>query len=314
MTPLNRLFSVAPMMAYTDRHFRYLLRLISKKTLLYTEMLTAAAIIHGDQPYLLDFSCEEHPLALQLGGADPKQLASAAKIGEKWGYDEINLNVGCPSDRVQQGCFGAALMKTPQRVAEIFLAMQSAVTIPVTIKTRLGVDEYDSEFFLHDFIGKSAEAGCRVFILHARKAWLKGLSPKENREVPPLMHDRVYQIKKNFPALTIILNGGIQNLDESEMHLKYVDGVMLGRAPCSNPFLLADVDRRFSGDKTFVTRENVLSQYLDYMSAQVSTGVPIRHMTRHLIGLFQGLPGARKWRQWLSNTPAAVLTMCEARN
>jgi tRNA-dihydrouridine synthase A len=298
---LNRKICVAPMMAYTDRHFRYLLRLISKHTVLYTEMVTAQAIIHGDCAYLLNFSSEEHPVAMQLGGSNPLQLAQASKICERWGYDEINLNVGCPSERVQNGCFGAALMKEAGLVANGIKAMRESVNVPVTIKTRLGVDDCDSEAFLHDFVGKIAETGCDVFIMHARKAWLKGLSPKENREIPPLDYDRVYRLKTLFPQLDIIINGGIQDKNTVPEHLSHVDGVMVGRVICSNPYWLCDVDQRYYAEKTEIkSRQDIIRLYLPYILQQYANGVPMRHMTRHLIGLFQGEIGARAWRQRLS--------------
>src|SRR3990167_7701708 len=298
---LNRTICVAPMMAYTDRHFRYLLRMISKHTVLYTEMVTAQAIIHGDRSYLLDFSSEEHPIAMQLGGSDPSQLAQAAKICEERGYDEINLNVGCPSERVQNGCFGAALMKEADLVASCLRAMRESVNIPVTIKTRLGVDDCDSDTFLHDFVGKVAETGCHVFIMHARKAWLKGLSPKENREIPPLNYDRVYQLKNIFPQLEIIINGGIQDKNAVPEHLSCVDGVMVGRVVCSNPYWLFDVDQHYYAEKTeSKSRQEIISLYLPYILQRYAKGVPMRHMTRHLIGLFQGEKGAKIWRRKLS--------------
>ena len=298
---LDRTICVAPMMAYTDRHFRYLLRLISKHTVLYTEMVTAQAIIHGDRSYLLDFSSEEHPIAMQLGGSDPSQLVQAAKLCEQRGYDEINLNVGCPSERVQNGCFGAALMKEADLVASCLRAMRESVNIPVTIKTRLGVDDCDSDAFLHDFVGKVAETGCHVFIMHARKAWLKGLSPKENREIPPLDYDRVYQLKNIFPQLEIIINGGIQDKNAVPEHLSGVDGVMVGRVVCSNPYWLFDVDQHYYAEKTeSKSRQEIIRLYLPYVLQQYAKGVPMRHMTRHLIGLFQGEVGARAWRQRLS--------------
>ncbi|EKD92250.1 MAG: hypothetical protein ACD_29C00098G0004 [uncultured bacterium] len=301
MMQLNRKFCVAPMMAYTDCHFRYLLRILSKHSVLYTEMVTAPAIIYGDKNYLLNFSEKEHPVALQLGGSDPDQLVQSAKIGEKWGYDEINLNVGCPSDRVQKGCFGVALMKQADLVAEIFMKMQDAIRIPVTIKTRLGVDEFDSEEFLHHFIKKIYDAGCRVFMMHARKAWLSGLSPKENRDVPPLCYERVYRLKKLFPNCEIIINGGIETLESCEDHLKLVDGVMLGRAICSNPFLLSQVDKIFYGSNKIMTREAALSDYMPYILKTYAQGVSMQKLTRHLIGLYQGQPGARQWRRLLSS-------------
>jgi len=301
MKTLNRTICIAPMMAYTDRHFRYLLRLISQHAVLYTEMITAQAIIHGDKSYLLDFSEQEHPIAMQLGGSDPLQLAQAARICEQWGYDEINLNVGCPSERVQNGCFGAALMKEKDLVAECMTAMRESVSIPVTIKTRLGVDECDSEDFLHEFVGKIAETGCNVFIMHARKAWLKGLSPKENREIPPLNYDRVYQLKKSFPELEIIINGGIQTKESVVEHLKYIDGVMVGRTACSDPYWLSNIDQQFYAANIEVkSRQDIIARYLPYILQQYAKNVPMRHMTRHLIGLFQGEKGARAWRRALS--------------
>jgi tRNA-dihydrouridine synthase A len=303
MKSLDRTICIAPMMAYTDRHFRYLLRLMSQHTVLYTEMVTAQAIIHGDKPYLLDFSEEEHPIVMQLGGSDPRMLAQAAKICEQWGYDEINLNVGCPSDRVQKGCFGAALMKEAELVADCMTAMRQNVSIPVTIKTRLGVDDCDSDAFLHDFVGKIAETGCNVFIMHARKAWLKGLSPKENREIPPLNYDRVYQLKKIFPELEIIINGGIQTKTAVAQHLTDVDGVMVGRIVCSEPYWLSDVDQQFYTKNTDIkSRQEIIQLYLPYILQQFSKGVPMRHMTRHLIGLYQGEKGARAWRRALSES------------
>lgn len=298
---LNRTVCIAPMMAYTDRHFRYLLRLISKNAVLYTEMITALAIIHGDKNYLLDFSDKEHPIAIQLGGSDPLQLSQASIIAEKWGYDEINLNVGCPSERVQNGCFGAALMKEPDLVAQCMKAMQESVSVPVTIKTRLGVDDFDSEAFLHEFIGKVAETGCTVFIMHARKAWLQGLSPKENRDIPPLYYDRVHRLKQLFPHLQIIINGGIQTHADVAAHLKAVDGVMVGRIVCSHPYWLASADSQFYGESMPIkSRQDIITAYLPYILREYGQGVPMRHMTRHLIGLFQGEPGARAWRRRLS--------------
>lgn len=292
------------MMAYTDRHFRYLLRLISKHAVLYTEMITAQAIIHGDKNDLLNFSSKEHPVAIQLGGSDPSHLSQAALIAAQWGYDEINLNVGCPSERVQHGCFGAALMKEPALVAQCMRAMREGVNIPVTIKTRLGVDDCDSEAFLHDFIGKIAETGCNVFIMHARKALLQGLSPKENREIPPLCYDRVHRLKQLFPQLQIIINGGIDSYDTVVDQLQHVDGVMAGRIVCSNPYWLSTIDQKFYADKMPIkTRKEIIALYLPYILREYAQGVPIRHMTRHLIGLFQGEKGARIWRRKLSEAP-----------
>lgn len=292
--------SVAPMMAYTDRHFRYLLRLISKSTVLYTEMVTARAIYHGDRDHLLKFHQDESPVVLQLGGNEPDLLAKATKIAQDWGYDAVNLNVGCPSPRVQKGCFGAALMKQPSLVAECFDAMQSAVTIPVTVKTRLGVDDFDSDDFLHQFIRTVSRAGCKTFILHARKAWLNGLSPKENRHIPPLQYDRVYRLKELFPELSMHINGGIQTIDQVQANMNLLDGVMLGRAVCSNPYLLADIDQALLGEKP-PSRLFIVKAFLPYLLEQYHQGVPMRHMTRHLIGLYQGVQGAKKWRQILSD-------------
>ena len=233
------------MMDWTDRHDRYFLRLITRHALLYTEMVTADAILHGDRSRLLRFDPAEQPVALQLGGSEPVKLADCARIAEQWGYAEVNLNVGCPSDRVRSGRFGACLMAEPERVGECVARMQSATSLPVTVKTRIGIDDLDSYQYLRDFIGTVADAGCAVFIIHARKAWLEGLSPKENREIPPLHHDTVYRIKCDFPGLNIVLNGGVSTLDEAESHLQFVDGVMLGRAAYQNPYLLADVDAYF---------------------------------------------------------------------
>lgn len=296
-----RRVSIAPMMDCTNRHFRRLARLITHKTYLYTEMITSGAVIHGNRDRLLGFNPEEHPIAIQLGGSDSNELALSARISEEWGYDEINLNVGCPSDRVQAGRFGACLMKEPELVASCYNAMQSTVKIPVTIKTRLGVDELDNYEALCHFISTVSGAGCRVFILHARKAWLKGLSPKENRHIPPLQYERVYQLKQDFPHLDIIINGGIKTVEKMHQHLKYVDGVMLGREAYANPYLLSTVDQEFYHDShpTKTQREVVLA-YLPYIIEQHSNGVPLRHLTRHLVSLFQGLPGAKAWRRHLS--------------
>lgn len=299
---IDRRFSVAPMMAYTDRHFRFLARCLSSKTLLYTEMITADALCYGDAAHHLQFSPQEQPVALQLGGADPAQLANAAALGEAAGYVEINLNVGCPSDRVQSGEFGACLMKKPAVVARAVAAMQRAVAIPVTVKTRLGVDECDSYPELVNFMQQVADAGCQVFILHARKAWLSGLNPAQNRSIPPLRYERVYQLKQDFPQLTLIINGGITSLDAAASHLQRVDGVMIGRAAYHNPFLLAEVDALL-GDtpSSHLSRAAVARQYLDYLAQQAQHGVSLTRMTRALMGLYAGQPGARRWRGLLSN-------------
>lgn len=290
------------MLDWTDRDFRYLLRLISKHTLLYTEMVTTGALIHGDRQRFLAHDAAEYPLALQLGGSDPAALAECAKMGEDAGYSEINLNVGCPSDRVQSGSFGACLMAEPGLVAEGVAAMQKAVNIPVTVKTRLGIDEQDSYEFLTNFIDAVSAAGCNIFILHARKAWLKGLSPKENRDVPPLDYQRVYQIKKDYPHLHIDINGGIHSLLEVQQHLQYVDGTMLGRAIYNDPYLLIDADECIfmqpAADQP--SRHDIIEAMLPYIADRMQQGRPLKSITRHLLGLFQGQPGARRWRRHLS--------------
>lgn len=298
----SRKLSVAPMLDWTDRDFRYLLRLISKHTLLYTEMVTTGALIHGDRQRFLAHDATEYPLALQLGGSDPTALAECAKMGEDAGYSEINLNVGCPSDRVQSGSFGACLMAEPQLVAEGVAAMKNAVSIPVTVKTRLGIDEQDSYQFLTDFIDAVSAAGCETFILHARKAWLKGLSPKENRDVPPLDYERVYQVKKDYPELHIDINGGIHSLVEVQEHLKHVDGTMVGRAIYHDPYLLADVDNVIFNQRSdyVLSRHEVIEAMLPYIEQRMKQGRPLKSITRHLLGLFQGQPGARRWRRDLS--------------
>lgn len=296
-----RTLSVAPMLDWTNRDFRYFLRLLSKHCLLYTEMVTTGALIHGDRTRFLDHDAAEYPLALQLGGSDPADLALCAKMGQDAGYDEVNLNVGCPSDRVQSGSFGACLMAEPDLVAEGVAAMQKAVSIPVTVKTRLGIDDLDSYQFLTDFIDKVASAGCDSFILHARKAWLKGLSPKENRDIPPLDYSRVYQIKQDYPHLHIDINGGIHSLQQVKQHLTQVDGVMLGRAVYHDPYLLADADRDIFGiDTAKLSRHQVVEQMLPYIEQRMTQGRPLKSITRHLLGLFQGQQGAKAWRRYLS--------------
>lgn len=299
-SPTRRL-SVAPMMDWTDRDCRYLLRLISRETLLYTEMVTTGALIHGDRERFLAHDQQEYPLALQLGGSEPGELALCARMGEDAGYDEININVGCPSDRVQSGRFGACLMAEPELVAEGVAAMQAMVSIPVTVKTRLGIDDFDSYEFLTDFIDKVSAAGCEIFILHARNAWLKGLSPKENRDIPPLNYERVYQIKQDYPHLHIDINGGIQTLEEVGQHLQHVDGVMMGRAVYHNPYLLAEADQTiFEQDQPTLSRHEVIEMMLPYIERRMREGRPLKSITRHLLGLFQGKPGARRWRRHLS--------------
>ena len=294
------------MMDYTDRHFRYFLRLMTRRTRLYTEMVTTGAILRGPQQRLLQFHPAEHPLALQLGGSVPAELAECAKIAAEFGYDEVNLNVGCPSDRVQSGRFGACLMMEPELVAECVAAMRSASALPVTVKTRIGVDERDSYAELGDFVRTVAGAGCEVFIVHARKAWLKGLSPKQNREIPPLRYDVASKLKTDFPELIVVVNGGVQTLADMEAHLQAFDGVMVGREAVANPYLFADVDRRFFDQTAKVlSRAEVLRAWRPYLATQMAEGVPLRRMTRHALGLFQGCPGARQWRRALSE-PGAV--------
>lgn len=296
---MKRLISVAPMMDWTDRHGRYFLRLIASHVLLYTEMVTTGALLHGDRNYLLQFDPLEHPLALQLGGSDPQQLASCAKFAEDWGYDEVNLNVGCPSDRVQSGRIGACLMLQPQLVGDCIAAMRDAVKLPVTVKCRIGVDDYDSYEDLIHFIKTIAQAGCQAFIIHARKAWLKGLSPKENRETPPLQYEVVRQIKKDFSDLTIIINGGIRTLADIDEHLKSVDGVMIGREAYSNPYFLAEIGQRYFAlpEKP---RTQIVARLLPYVEKQLQGNIKLSHITRHILGLFYGQKGANKWRRHLS--------------
>ncbi len=293
--------SIAPMMDWTDRHCRVFHRCLTRHALLYTEMITAAAIRHGDRRRLLAFSDIEHPVALQVGGADPDDMALAAEIAAAFGYDEVNINVGCPSDRVQSGRFGACLMAEPKTVAASVAAMRRASALPVTVKTRIGIDDRDRFEDLHAFVETVAAEGCGTFIIHARKAWLSGLSPKQNREVPPLDYDRVYRLKRDFPALEIVLNGGVQSLDEAAAHLDRVDGVMLGRAAYQAPAILAQVDRLFFDPAAPVPeRDGVVEAMLPYVAAELAAGTPLMAMTRHMLGLYQGLPGAKIWRRHLS--------------
>lgn len=293
--------SLAPMLDWTDRDFRYLCRLISRHTLLYTEMVTTGALLHGDASRFLAHDDVEHPLALQLGGSDPAALAKCAALAQQQGYQEINLNVGCPSDRVQNGSFGACLMAEPQLVAECVRAMKDAVSVPVTVKTRLGIDEQDSYQFLHDFVSAIMAADCDALILHARKAWLKGLSPKQNRDIPPLDYQRVYQIKQDFPNLHLDINGGVQTLVQALEHLEHVDGVMMGRAIYHRPYLLADADRQIFADPHLVNSEaEIVEMMLPYIERRLSEGRPLKSITRHMLGLFQGQAGARRWRRHLS--------------
>ena len=304
---MKKNISVAPMMDWTDRHDRFFLRLISRRALLYTEMVTTGAILHGPRERLLAFDPSEHPVAVQLGGSEPADLAEAARIAADFGYDEVNLNVGCPSDRVQSGRFGACLMREPDLVARSVEAMRHAVSIPVTVKCRIGVDEQEPEEALPAMAQAVRNAGCEALIVHARKAWLEGLSPKENRDVPPLDYPLVYRLKQAMPEMEIVINGGIETLDESEAHLVHVDGVMLGRAAYQNPWILAEVDARFYGeDRVEMTRHQVLEAFLPYVERELAHGTHLHAMTRHILGLFQGCPGARAFRRHISeNAPRA---------
>jgi len=288
------------MMDWTDRHCRAFHRTFTRRALVYTEMLTAPAILHGDRARLLGFGSTEHPVALQLGGAEPASLAAAARIGEALGYDEISLNVGCPSDRVQGGNFGACLMRAPELVAECMAAVGDAVAIPATVKCRLGVDDQDPEESLYSLVDLCAAAGVTRFIVHARKAWLEGLSPKENREIPPLDYDCVYRLKAARPDLTIVINGGIASLDEAEAHLARVDGVMLGRAAYHEPGRLGEADRRIFGAGVDIAPQDAVARYLPYVRAELARGTHLAAMTRHMLGLFHGRPGARTWRRILT--------------
>ena len=305
-SPIDRRLSVAPMMDCTDRHFRYLVRLVTRHTLLYTEMVTSAALVHGRREHLLDFSDEEHPIALQLGGSDPAELARCARFAADRGFDEINLNVGCPSDRVRNGRFGACLMAEPEVVARCVETMASAGGLPVTVKTRIGIDDRDRYEDLRGFVETVAAAGCRTIIIHARKAWLSGLSPKENREIPPLRYDVVYRLKADFPDLEVIVNGGITSLDEVAAHNRRVDGAMMGREAYRNPFVLADADRRMfgAGTATAPDRQEVAGHMLAYARRAVERGARLHHVTRHMLGLFHATSRARRWRRHLSTEAA----------
>ena len=298
---LHRKFCVAPMMDWTDRHDRVFLRLFSKYALLYTEMITSAALEFGDAKYLLNYNPEEHPVALQIGGSNTKELARGAKLAEVAGFDEINLNVGCPSNRVQSGDFGACLMANPKLVADCVKSMKDAVEVPVTVKSRIGIDDMDSEPELLDFVGKVSQAGCQTFIIHARKAILKGLSPKENREIPPLKYDRVLTVKEQFPELEIIINGGINDFRKIQLFLENFDGVMVGREAYQNPFFLHQIDSTLFGDATTnKSRIDYLEEYFPYIESELSKGTLLKHMTRHILGLFKGEPGGKQFRRYLS--------------
>ena len=297
---MSHRFSVAPMMDRTDRHCRYFHRLLTKRSFLYTEMLHANAVLKGDTEKLLNHHTDEHPLVLQLGGSDPSALAEASSISEKFGYSEVNLNVGCPSSKVQKGRFGAILMKEPKLVAKCISQMKEATTLPVTVKCRIGVDDMDQNIHLDNFINEVSSAGCNTFIIHARKAWLKGLSPKDNREIPPLNYERVYELKNTFPDLKFIINGGIKSLHESSIHLQHVDGVMIGREAYENPLLLAEVDSVIFLDKKISTsRSDILKSLIPYIVEELERGTKISHITRHLMGLFRGFNGAKNMRKYL---------------
>ncbi len=298
-------------MDWTDRHDRFFLRLVTKRARLYTEMLTADAILHGDKAQLLRFNNEEHPLALQLGGSDALKLAKAAQIGLRYGYDEINFNVGCPSARVQSGRFGACLMQVPNLVAECVDAMKQVVDVPVTVKCRIGVNDQNPEQALFELVESAAHSGCAVFIVHARKAWLEGLSPKENRDLPPLDYELVYKLKRAYPQLTIVINGGIETLSQAETHLTHCDGVMLGRAAYKTPYILAQVDTRFYGETAPPhSREAIVEKLIPYAEKLLATNVPLHALTRHLMGLYHAQPGGRLWRRYLSeNAPRACASI-----
>ena len=294
--------SVAPMMGYTDRHARFLYRLISANAVLYTEMVTSKALLHGNRASLLRFNSEEHPVVLQLGGSDPDEMVNAANLAQEAGYDEVNINVGCPSDRVQSGAFGACLMKRPETVAECVRQMNKSVDLPVTVKVRTGVDDADSYDQLKDFIRNVNEAGCSTFVVHARKAWLKGLSPKQNRDIPPLDYDRVYQLKKDFPKLQIIINGGITSVEQVMRHLQYVDGVMLGREITRNPWLLADLQHLIiQNGSELPQRSDVQKIYALYIKQELQSGTSMHALVKPLFGLYCGQQGAKSWRRMLAD-------------
>lgn len=298
---LSRRLCVAPMLEWTDRHCRYFLRLISRRTLLYTEMIATSAVLRGDRARLLAYDPSEHPVALQLGGSDPRALAECARIVQDYGYDEVNLNVGCPSDRVQNGRFGACLMAEPELVADCVAAMRAAAELPVTVKTRIGIDDRDSYEELAHFVDTVAQAGCETFVIHARKAWLKGLSPKENREIPPLRYDVAARVKRDFPRLEIVLNGGIPDLEASLAHLAEFDGTMLGRAVYHDPYLLSRADALLFGDMHPIPgRHEILEAFIPYAARELERGTRLQSLARHILGLFHGAPGGRLWRRHLS--------------
>ncbi|MBK67688.1 MAG: tRNA dihydrouridine(20/20a) synthase DusA [Rickettsiales bacterium] len=301
-TKINRLFSVAPMMAWTDRHCRYFHRLISPSSLLYTVMITSGALKHGDAAFHLDYNDDyEPPVALQLGGSEPQEMAMAAKLGGQWNYDEININCGCPSERVQKGAFGACLMAEPNLIKECVSAMRQETDKEITVKTRIGIDNQDSYEFLVEFIEQAAKGGCESFTIHARKAWLKGLSPKENRDIPPLHYDRVYKLKQDFPELEIIINGGIKTIDEMQEHIKQCDGVMVGREAYSNPWLLKDVEEQLFKNKVIKTKLQIVEEMAIYAQKEIDEGrAQLKDIARHMLGLYQNCAGAKAWRRTLS--------------
>lgn len=301
MSNINRKFTVAPMLDWTDRHCRYFHRLLTKQALLYTEMVTTGALLNGDVERHLRFNAFEQPVALQLGGSEPKEMAACARLAEDYGYAEVNINVGCPSERVQKGAFGACLMAEPHLIADCVAAMQAAVNMPVTVKNRIGIDEQQERDSLFSFVETVAQAGCQTFIVHARKAWLKGLSPKENREIPPLNYALVYELKQAFPQLEIIINGGITTLEQCQHHLQFVDGVMVGREAYHNPWLLAQVDSQlYAAPDSFNQRKAVIDAFIPYVEQQLSQGGTLAPMSKPILGLFQGIAGARYWRRYIS--------------
>ncbi|MGL4185664.1 MAG: tRNA dihydrouridine(20/20a) synthase DusA [Thiotrichaceae bacterium] len=301
MSNINRKFTVAPMLDWTDRHCRYFHRLLTKQALLYTEMVTTGALLNGDVERHLRFNAFEQPVALQLGGSEPKEMAACARLAEDYGYAEVNINVGCPSERVQKGAFGACLMAEPHLIADCVAAMQAAVNMPVTVKNRIGIDEQQERDSLFSFVETVAQAGCQTFIVHARKAWLKGLSPKENREIPPLNYALVYELKQAFPQLEIIINGGITTLEQCQHHLQFVDGVMAGREAYHNPWLLAQVDSQlYAAPDSFNQRKAVIDAFIPYVEQQLSQGGTLAPMSKPILGLFQGIAGARYWRRYIS--------------
>ncbi len=298
---IDRRLSVAPMLDWTDRYCRYFHRLLSKQALLYTEMITTGALLFNEPARFLDFFSEEHPLALQLGGSNPEHLGKCCHLAQEWQYDEVNLNLGCPSDRVQSGKFGACLMAEPALVAECISAMTESCSLPISAKHRIGIDDLDSYDLLTHFVDTLAAAGCQTFIVHARKAWLQGLSPKQNRDVPPLRYEIVYRLKQDFPQLEIIINGGVMNLTEANQHLQHVDGVMIGREVYHNPWMLSQADKQIYGStRQPLNRHGIVEAFLPLVEQECSRGVPLKRLTRHILGLFHGQPGAKKWRRYLS--------------